>query len=652
MWLLQRIGERLLGPVDRLQRAFHRSPPAFRRGAAMLVDALIVMESFAVALLFRFAGEVPGDFWRMFWPFALFSALAFVLLLNGNGVYQSILRYTGIYQGVRVLSATAMAAGGLFIAVFAIGPWGFGIMKEVNPVPLSVPLMGSVLAYVQLVAVRLYPRVFYEMSLREVGRRTRTAIVGTGEAGVALAGHIWRTAASEAQVVGFVSDSRSEVGRHIEGASVLGVVEDLEGLIAQHGIDQVIIAKPQASREEMDWIWRTSIRASAEVKVMPDLGEFLAEGAIKLRELQIEDLLGREPVDIDLDALSDYINGKRVLVTGAGGSIGRELSRQISRLGPAKLVLLDRDESGLYYLNTELRREDFYDTEVFVGDITHSERVSFAFETFRPQLVFHAAAYKHVPMMELQATEAVVNNVLGTLNVARAAGAYRTSKFINVSTDKAVNPVNVMGATKRLAEMVVKNLSVEYPETVYASVRFGNVLGSRGSVVPTFRQQIEAGGPVTVTHPDMIRYFMTIPEAVSLILQAGAMAERYGTYVLEMGRPVAITDLAQKMIEIMGAPNVKIKFVGLRPGEKLKEELFEEGEEREPTAHQMVFRLSSENMSPPGDSNLSELIDTMVFHARGQEGGMALQFLRRAVPNYSVADMPEVTESKLDQHFS
>jgi FlaA1/EpsC-like NDP-sugar epimerase len=651
MWLLQRIGERLLGLVDRLQRAFHRSPPAFRRGAAMLVDALIVMESFAVALLFRFAGEVPGVFWRMFWPFAVFSALAFVLLLNGNGVYQSILRYTGIYQGVRVLSATAMVAGGLSIAVVAIGPWGFGIMKEVNPVPLSVPLMGSVLAYVQLVAVRLYPRVFYEMSLREVGRRTRTVIVGTGEPGVALAGHIWRTAASETQVVGFVSRSPVEVGRHIEGSPVLGVVEDLEDLISRHGIDRVIIATPQASREEMDWIWRTSIRASAEVKVMPDLGEFLAEGAIKLRELQIEDLLGREPVDIDLDALSDYINSKRVLVTGAGGSIGKELSRQISRLGPAKLVLLDRDESGLYYLNTELRREDFYDTEVFVGDVTHSERVSFAFETFRPQLVFHAAAYKHVPMMEQQATEAVVNNVLGTLNVARAAGAYGTSKFINVSTDKAVKPVNVMGATKRLAEVVVRELSLEYPETIYASVRFGNVLGSRGSVVPTFRQQIEAGGPVTVTHPDMIRYFMTIPEAVSLILQAGAMAEGYGTYVLEMGRPVAITDLAQKMIEIMGAPNVTIKFVGLRPGEKLKEELSEEGEQRDTTAHQMVFRLSSENVSPPGDSNLSELIDAMVFHARGQEGGRTLQLLRRAVPNYSAVDLPEVTESRLDQHF-
>jgi FlaA1/EpsC-like NDP-sugar epimerase len=647
MWLLKRLGERLLGPVDRLQRAFHRSPPAFRRGAAMLVDALIVMESFAVVLIVRVSGDAEPPPWPFFWPFAVFSALAFVLLLNANGVYQSILRYTGIYQGVRVLSATAIAAGGLFLAVFCVGPFGFGFMRG-NLVPLSVPLVGSVLAYVQLVAVRLYPRVFYEMSLREVGRRTRTVIVGTGEAGVALAGHIWRTSAAETQVVGFVSTSHAEVGRHIEGSPVLGVVEDLEDLISRHGIDRVIIAMPQAGREEMDWIWRTSIRASAEVKVMPDLGAFLTEGAIKLRELQIEDLLGREPVDIDLDALSDYINSKRVLVTGAGGSIGKELSRQISRLGPAKLVLLDRDESGLYYLNTELRREDSYDTEVFVGDVTHSERVSFAFETFRPQLVFHAAAYKHVPMMEQQATEAIVNNVLGTLNVARAAGAYGTSKFINVSTDKAVSPVNVMGATKRLAEMVVRELSLEYPETIYASVRFGNVLGSRGSVVPTFRQQIEAGGPVTVTHPDMIRYFMTIPEAVSLILQAGAMAEGYGTYVLEMGRPVAITDLARKMIEIMGAPNLTIKFVGLRPGEKLKEELSEEGEQRDTTAHPMVFSLSSENVSPPGDSNLSELIDAMVFHARGQEGERALQLLRQAVPNYSAVELPEVTESRLD----
>ncbi|MDP8948583.1 MAG: polysaccharide biosynthesis protein [Actinomycetota bacterium] len=643
MWLLQRMGERLARPAGWMQRAFRQSPPAFRRGAAMLVDAAIVIESFAVALLFRFNGNVLPSFWSTFWPFAIFAALAFVLLLNESGVYQSILRYTGIYQGVRVASATAIAAGGLFIADFAAGE-----ILNLRPVPLSVVLAGAVLAYLQLVAVRLYPRVFYELSLREIGRRTRTAIVGTEAAGVALAGHIWRSAALETQVVGFISDSPAEVGRHIEGVPVLGVVENLEDLITRHGLDQMIIAKPQASREEMDRIWRSCINAGTEVKVMPDLSEVLTQGAIKLRELQIEDLLGREPVDIDLEALSGYINGKRVLITGASGSIGKELSRQISRLGPARLSLLDRDESGLYYLNQELRREDFYDAEIFVGDVTIPERVSFAFERFRPQLVFHAAAYKHVPMMELQATEAIVNNVYGTLNVARAAGAYGAAKFINVSTDKAVNPVNVMGATKRLAEMIVRSTADEYPETVYASVRFGNVLGSRGSVVPTFRQQIEAGGPVTVTHPEMVRYFMTIPEAVSLILQAGAMAEVYGTYVLEMGRPIQITDLASKMIEIMGAPHVQIKFIGLRPGEKLKEELFEESEQRVPTDHPMVFHLLSENMSPPDDSNLSELVDAIVFHARGQEAGKSLDLLRRAVPNYSTADLPETRESGLN----
>ncbi len=609
----------------------------------MLVDAAIVIESFAVALLFRFAGDVDPEFWKTFWPFAIFAALAFVLLLNESGVYQSILRYTGIYQGVRVASATALAAGGLFIADFAVGE-----IVGLRPVPLSVVLAGAVLAYIQLVAVRLYPRVFYELSLREVGRRTRTVIVGTEEAGVALAGHIWRSAAMETLVVGFITDSPAEVGRHVEGVPVLGVVEDLEGLITKHGVDQVIIAKPQASREEMDRIWRSCTNIGTEVKVMPDLGEVLTQGAIKLRELQIEDLLGREPVDIDLDLLSGYINGKRVLITGASGSIGKELSRQISRLGPAKLILLDRDESGLYYLSQELRREDFYGVEVFVGDVTIPERVSFVFELLRPQLVFHAAAYKHVPMMELQATEAIVNNVYGTLNVARAAGAYGTTKFINVSTDKAVNPVNVMGATKRLAEMLVKSTAEEYPETIYASVRFGNVLGSRGSVVPTFKKQIEAGGPVTVTHPEMIRYFMTIPEAVSLILQAGAMAEGYGTYVLEMGRPIRITDLARKMIEIMGAPNVQIKFIGLRPGEKLREELFDESEQRVPTDHPMVLHLLSENMSPPEDSDLSELVDSIVFHARGQEAGKALDLLRRAVPNYSAADLPETRGSGLN----
>ncbi|MGI9050128.1 MAG: polysaccharide biosynthesis protein [Rubrobacteraceae bacterium] len=633
-----------------MQSAFQHSPPALRRWAAMLVDAVIVLESFVVALLFRFNGDVPPEFLLTFWPFAILSAFIFVALLYESGVYQSILRYTGIYQGVRVASATAIATGGLFIADFASGKLLAAVTGRVlghNPVPLGVVLIGAVLAYLQLVAVRLYPRVFYELSLREIGRRTRAVIIGVEEPGVALAGHIWRTPAMNTQVVGFVSESPVDVGKQIEDAQVVGSLDDIDEVIVRHGVDQMIIATSHTDRDRVDGIWRSCIEAGVEVKVMPELGEVLSQGAFKLRELQIEDLLGREPVDIDLEALSGYINGKRVLVTGASGSIGSELSRQISRLGPSKLVLLDRDESGLYYLSEELGRGESRDPEVFVGDVTLPERVRGVFERFKPQIVFHAAAYKHVPMMELQATEAIVNNVHGTLNVARAAGEYGAEKFINVSTDKAVNPANVMGATKRLSEMIVRAVSEEYPETVLASVRFGNVLGSRGSVVPTFRRQIEAGGPVTVTHPEMTRYFMIIPEAVSLILQAGAMADSYATYLLEMGRPIKIIDLARNMVDIMGARDVKIKFTGLRPGEKIREELSAVDERRSPTDHQMVFRLVSE-VDPEADP--VSLSEEMILHARSQDTEKAIKLLQRLVPNYSTADLPPFT-SENELHY-
>ncbi|HZC18868.1 MAG TPA: nucleoside-diphosphate sugar epimerase/dehydratase, partial [Rubrobacteraceae bacterium] len=398
-----------------------------------------------------------------------------------------------------------------------------------------------------------------------MGQRERALIVGAGEAGVTLARQLWRTPDVEMKPVGFVDEERRR-GEQIEGMSVMGGIGDIERLVEEEGIDQILIALPEASSEEIDLIWRECVKTRAEVKVVPKLTEFLGQGAVRLRELEIQDLLGRQPVKIDLDQLVEFINGRRVLVTGAGGSIGSELSRQISRLGPACLMLLDRDESALYYLDEELDREGFSGAELVVGDVTNAEKVRALFARLRPHLVFHAAAYKHVPLMELHASEAVVNNVGGTLSVARAAGEFGAKKFINVSTDKAVNPANIMGATKRLSEMIVRLAAEEYPETLYASVRFGNVLGSRGSVVPTFRRQIEAGGPVTVTHPEMTRYFMLIPEAVSLILQAGAMADSYGIYVLEMGRPVKIVDLAKKMIEVMGAKGVKIKFIGLRPG--------------------------------------------------------------------------------------
>ncbi len=613
------------------------SSPGIRRVAAMLVDALIVLEAFVLALLFRFDGSVPEEWWNSFWPFAALSAVVFVTFLFESGVYRNVLRYTGVYQGLRVASATAVAAGVLLIVNLGVEQvWH-------RPVPLSVLLMGAVLAFVQLVAVRLYPRVFYERSLREVGRdRERALIIGAGEAGVALTRQLWRTPEAKLEPVGFVDEDARLRGEKIEDISVLGGVEDIERLVVDQGVDQILIALPEASSEEIDRIWRECVKTRAEVKVVPKLTEFLGQGTVRLRELEIQDLLGRQPVEIDLDRLVEFVNGKRVLVTGAGGSIGSELSRQISRLGPACLILLDRDESALYYLNEELAREGFAGAELTVGDVTNVEKMRALFARLQPHLVFHAAAYKHVPLMELHASEAVFNNVGGTLSVARVAGEFGAERFINVSTDKAVNPANVMGATKRLSEMIVRSAAEEHPETLYASVRFGNVLGSRGSVVPTFRRQIEAGGPVTVTHPEMTRYFMLIPEAVSLILQAGAMADSYGVYVLEMGRPVKIVDLATKMIEVMGVKGVEIKFIGLRPGEKLHETLSEESERRAATAHPMIFSLVPKN---PPSSELLAVVEEMTYFAREGDDEKALGLLRRAVPNYPVVEsgaFPEV----------
>ena len=624
------------GVFGRLRGLVDFSSAGVRRMAAMLVDALIILESLMVALLFRFDGSVPGQYWGDFWLFALLSALVFVALLFESGVYKSVLRYTGVYQGVRVASATAMAAGVLLITNLGLE------LVWLRPVPLSVLLVGAVLAFVQLVAVRLYPRVFYELSLRELGQRERALIVGAGEAGVTLARQLWRTSDADLAPEGFVDDNEQLRGRQIENIPVFGATTDIERIVEERGIDQILIAIPSATSEQMDRIWGECVKTEAKVKVVPKLSEFLGQEVVQLRELQIQDLLGRQPVEIDLDALTEFINSKRVIVTGAGGSIGSELSRQISRLGPARLVLLDRDESALYYLNEELGREGYAQPELSVGDVTNTEKMNALFSRLRPHLIFHAAAYKHVPLMEVHASEAVYNNVGGTLNVARAAGEYGAEKFINVSTDKAVNPANVMGATKRLSEMIVRSAANEYPETLYVSVRFGNVLGSRGSVVPTFRRQIEAGGPITVTHPEMTRYFMIIPEAVSLILQTGAMTEEYGIYILEMGRPVRIMDLAHKMIEVMGAKDVKLMYTGLRPGERLHETLFEESERRAPTDHPMVFRLIPKNLP---STDLLEAAEEMALLSREGNDERVLHLLRCSIPNYPVVETGTLPEA-------
>jgi FlaA1/EpsC-like NDP-sugar epimerase len=389
------------------------------------------------------------------------------------------------------------------------------------------------------------------------------------------------------------------------GLPVLGRREDIPRLVQKYDVDEIIIAIPSASREVIGEIVDICQTTPASLKILPGIYE-LINGRVsvsQVREVRVEDILGREPVEVDLDSIAGYLTGKAILVTGAGGSIGSELCRQAARFKPRRLILLGHGENSIYEAYQDLSLE-FCSLEIIplICDVKDSAAMNAAFQKYRPEVVFHAAAHKHVPLMEHCPAEAVKNNVLGTFNAARAAHDFSAESFILISTDKAVHPAGIMGATKRIAEMVVQQMA-RTSKTCFASVRFGNVLDSRGSVVPLFKKQIASGGPVTVTHPEMVRYFMTIPEAVQLVIQAGALARGGEIFILDMGEPVKIISLARRMIRLAGyrpGKDIPIVFTGIRPGEKLYEELLTSAEETEATLHQSIF------MARP-DNNFSEL---------------------------------------------
>lgn len=427
-------------------------------------------------------------------------------------------------------------------------------------------------------------------------------IVGAGNAGVIALREIRQ--ATTWQVVGFIDDDRTKVGKQIQGVPVLGGREAIPRVAAERHVDMILIAMPSAPKAEVREIHAIAQRTGCTIRIVPALSELMSGRLTvnRLREVQIEDLLGREPAVIDTQGVSGYLCGRVVLVTGAGGSIGSELCRQVARFGPQRLILVGHGENSIFGIQGELK-ERFPDlaTVSFIADVRDEAKVRRLFAEFRPEIVFHAAAHKHVPLMEANPDEAVTNNVFGTFNVARAAAEAGAERFVLISTDKAVNPVNCMGASKRVAEMIIQAMGRGDRQfrTRFVAVRFGNVLGSRGSVIPIFRRQIAAGGPVTVTHPDMKRYFMTIPEAVQLVLQAGAMSEGGEIYVLRMGHPVRIVDLAREMIRLSGLEpdvDIKIEFTGIRPGERLFEELHTEGETVAPTPHKDIVKLRGEGI--------------------------------------------------------
>ncbi|WP_277601860.1 polysaccharide biosynthesis protein [Macrococcus armenti] len=412
-----------------------------------------------------------------------------------------------------------------------------------------------------------------------------TLIVGAGRGGNLLIHQMLTTPAMGMKPVVAVDDDRNKMNIELtEGIRVKGTTKDINNLVNKYEIKKIVIAIPSLEKKKLKQIHKAATDTGTEVLIMPNIDDVMA-GKLEvsqLKKVEVEDLLGRDPIQLDDVGISDQISGKTILVTGAGGSIGSELCRQVVKYKPARLIILGHGENSIYLINEELKNKLLGSVEVIpvIADIQDRERMFEQLDKYKPDIVYHAAAHKHVPLMEYNPTEAVKNNILGTKNTAEAALNAGVSRFVLVSTDKAVNPPNVMGATKRVAEMVIQALDANSSSTRFVAVRFGNVLGSRGSVIPKFKQQIEAGGPVTVTHPDMTRYFMTIPEASRLVIQAGALANGGEIFVLDMGEPVRIVDLARNMIKLSGftEEEIKIEYSGVRPGEKLFEELLNEDE--------------------------------------------------------------------------
>lgn len=467
----------------------------------------------------------------------------------------------------------------------------------------------------------------------------KVLIVGAGEAGLMTAKALLRHPNGELQPLGFLDDDNFKQGKSFEGLPVLGTLAELSEVIARVAVDEVIIAIPSAPGEVIRQVIDLARHADLRYRTLPSLQEILSGSvsALGIREVKLEDLLRREPVTLNMEQIVHTVSGRTVLITGAGGSIGSEIARQVAQVQPKLLILLGRGENSIYSIEQELRRtHPKVQLVSIIADVKHAGKLNWLFKTYQPQLVFHAAAHKHVPLMEASPDEAILNNIRGTQNVASLCLDYGVTTFVNISTDKAVNPTSVMGASKRVAEYVVADAARRtMPEQAFISVRFGNVLGSRGSVIPLFKEQIRNGGPVTITHPDMVRYFMTIPEAVQLVLQAGSFGNNGEVYVLDMGKPVRILDLAQDMIRLSGLEphhDIKIEVTGMRPGEKLFEELLTAEDGTVASSHDKLFVARVE---VPDALTLKSHLNDLYRAAEAFDTERIKCALARLIPQYS-----------------
>ena len=555
-----------------------------------VVDVLAVAAAFFAALLMRFDFQlsgIPKDYLQGFantiGPWCAICVVVFIF----TNLYNSIWSFASVDEVLRILFAYAIL---LVVGV------GYNFLLKVN-MPRSYYVLGFVFSLFATTAIRFSYRVVRGLRQLLNGPQQRglsnIMIIGAGEAGRALATELTTSEYVRGRVVCVIDDNAAKWNKLLCGAPIVGGRRDIPEAARQYRVDKIIYAIPTAPAAERKAILDICSTTGCQVQVLPGIYQMVNNevSVSALREVDPLDLLGRDPIKVNVDEILDYISGKVVMVTGGGGSIGSELCRQIARAHPKQLIIFEIYENNAYDIQNELiRKYPELNLEVLIGSVRNTARLDYVMNKYRPELVFHAAAHKHVPLMEDSPNEAIKNNVFGTYKMAQAASKYGVKRFVLISTDKAVNPTNIMGASKRLCEMVVQMMSRE-SKTEFVAVRFGNVLGSNGSVIPLFKKQIAEGGPVTVTHPDIIRYFMTIPEAVSLVLQAGFYAKGGEIFVLDMGDPVKIDDMARNLIRLSGyEPDVDIKilYTGLRPGEKLYEELLMKEEGMQDTANKLI----------------------------------------------------------------
>ncbi len=617
---------RLSGSSPAMTGSFSTIPGRTRqsRAAAVMFDLVIVALGVLGAYIARFEGAIPANYFRQMLVLAPLLAAVRVSVNYAFGVYRLVWRYMGLLEAVRMAQATLVVS-----AVLAIFRLGIGDLLGTPYLlfPLSIIVMEGMFAFLGMAGARFIPRILRERVRHDAG--VPTVLVGAGQGAMAIVKEAIRHPELGIRPVGYVDDDPDKAGRMIANLRVLGTVRELAKVIKHTGAERAIITSSAFGPKAIARVMDACNPLNVEVRIVQGTYETLgasadpAEPAASqfVREVRIEDLLSRDPIppSLGLPDLITRFGGKRIMVTGAGGSIGSELCRQLARMQPAMLFLAERDETNLFEIERELHQAKLAHlvTPVLL-DIMDGKAVERAFKDHQPQVIFHAAAYKHVPMMERFPWEAVRNNVLATKQLVELAVEHQVESFVMISTDKAINPTSVMGATKRLAEQIVQELAAR-THTRFSCVRFGNVLGSRGSVVGIFKDQIAAGGPVTVTHPEATRYFMTIPEAANLVIQAATLGSVGEVFLLDMGEPVRIFDLARQMIRLSGftEQEIPIKVVGTRPGEKLFEELSTTSENLSPTELRKVFRCKP---TPIDKARIDALIERLQFVVRARDG--------------------------------